>query len=299
MTEHSWPRGLFTALVTPLRDDSIDHAAFEAVIEYQIAHGAAGLVVTGGTGEHGALNFEERIRLVRDAVAMARGRVAVIAATGCLATRDTIRLSCEAQTAGVTGLLVASPFGEPISWSERRAFYADLDAAVATPIMIYNTPPAGLLEFEQIRQLAELRNVTAVKDSSGSPELMGDLLAWKESAGFRVYVGMDSYLFEAVGCGADGAVFGAANFLTAELSALIDQLHQSGPGPQTLSSWRQLRPLLRQMEQSNNYVGMCKAGLRLRGIDAGNVRKPYLMPDADEIENLRVNLDRLAPCRTA
>lgn len=98
--------------------------------------------------------------------------------------------------------------------------------------MIYNTPPSGLLDLEQIQQLATLPNVTAVKDSSGDQELMGDLLAWAASADFAVYVGQDSFLYDAVGAGARGAIVGMADFapadfveLLATLQILLDGLH--------------------------------------------------------------------------
>ena len=293
MTADPWPAGLVTAIVTPLRDDQLDPAALAALIDDQIAKGASGLVVSGGTGEYTALSFDERSRLIREAVRIADGRVPVIGATGCLTTRDAIRLTQDAEAAGVAGVLVASPYAEPINWRERVAFYAELDAAVSLPIMIYNTPPSGLLNFDQIRELSGLRNVTAVKDSSGDPELMGDLTTWATPIGFGVYVGKDSLLFEAILNGATGAVFGAANFIPAELSRLIAILQADGATAEARASWGRIRPLLRLMEQSPNYISLCKAGCKLRGIDVGDARRPYLMPEADEIAGLAASLRQL------
>ena len=293
MTSTAWPKGLVTALVTPLADDAVDGAAFAELIEDQIANGAAGLVVTGGTGEYNTLTLDERAGLFERAVAIADGRVPIVAATGCLATRDSIALALRAERADVDGLLVASAYGEGINWRERLAFYGELDAAVSTPVMIYNTPPAGLLGFDQIRTLAELPNVTAVKDSSGDPELMGDLAAWSRTNGFGVYVGKDSFLYEAIAGGATGAVFGAANIIPGELARLIALLQEQGGGERALALWSRIRPLLRLMERSPNYVALCKAGCRLRGIDVGEVRKPWLMPDPDEIALLARALDAM------
>ncbi len=278
-----WPRGLVTALVTPLKDDQVDFAAFRALIDFQINGGAAGLIITGGTGEYGALRFEERAALYARAVEFAAGRVPVIAAPACLSTAETIALARAAVDAGVAGLLLASPFGEPISWDERKAFYAEVAAAVSVPIMIYNTPPAGLLRFDQIAELAAIPGITAVKDSSGDAELMGDLLAWRETSGFTVYVGKDAFLFEAICGGADGAVFGVANFVPRELAGFI-ALVQGGASLSVIRDrWRELRPLMRIMEGASNYVGLCKAGCALRGIAAGQARRPYKMPDSTEI----------------
>ena len=47
------------------------------------------------------------------------------------------------------------------------------------------------------------------------------------------------------------------------------------------------------MEHSSNYVGLCKIGCAMRGIDVGEVRKPYLMPGDDEAAALAKCLDAL------
>ena len=286
MSTKHWPSGLMTAIVTPLKKDKVDPDALSMLIEHQIKAGVSGLVVSGGTGEYGALSYDERSALIRESVRLAKGRVPIIAATGRLTTADAIRLSNDAAGSGAAGLLVASPYGEPINWRERLAFYKKLTAAVKTPVMIYNTPPAGLLTFDEIRQLAELPNVSAVKDSSGNPELMGDLNAWARTNDFSVYVGKDSFLYEAISTGARGAVFGAANIIPELLVELISALRSKGSSPASLELWSRIRPFLRFTEVATNYVGLCKAGCKLRGIDVGEVRAPYMMPSAKEVEQL-------------
>lgn len=283
MSTTAWPKGLVTALVTPLKDDKVDLVAFQRLIDFQIGAGVAGFVVTGGTGEYGALSFDERADLFARAVEYAAGRVRVIAAPACLSTAEAIALSHKAAAAGVAALLLASPFGEPVSWVERLAFYKEVAAAVPLPIMIYNTPPAGLLTFEQIVTLSAIPGITAVKDSSGNPELMGDLLAWRDPSRFTVYVGKDSFLCEAISGGADGAVFGVANFAPREVVDFIALIQSGASLAAVHAQWRSLRLLMRMMESATNYVGLCKAGLALRGIDVGPVRRPYRMPSDSEI----------------
>ena len=58
-------RGTFTALVTPFRNGEIDVAAFEKLIENQIAAGISGIVAVGTTGESPTLSHEERQELIR------------------------------------------------------------------------------------------------------------------------------------------------------------------------------------------------------------------------------------------
>ena len=294
MTNSPWPTGLMTALVTPLHDDKIGVPALKPLVDRQIAAGVAGLVVAGGTGEFGALTVEERQLLTTEAVAAVAGRVPVVVQTGALTTRDAVALSRYAEEAGATNLMVASPFGETINWAERTRFYETVAAAVSIPIMVYNTPSAGLLTLTQIQDLCELPNITAVKDSSGSPELMGDLIEWAAVSGAAVYVGLDSLLYDAIGGGARGAVFGAANVIPEPLVAVVRCLLLHEQTEQARNLWGHLRPVLRFMEQSPNYMSLCKAGLNLQGLWVGEVRAPYLMSDQSEVTMLARHLQELS-----
>lgn len=281
-----WAPGLLTPLLTPLSRDELDLKALEQLVELQVRSGAAGVVVAGGTGEFGALTLAERRRLLAEVVAILDGRLPTVAQTGALATRDAIELSVDAERAGAAGLLLASPFGEPINWDERRRFYAEVDAAVSVPIMIYNTPPAGLLSMAEVEELAALSNVSAIKDSSGDATFLGDLLVWAAAADVAVYVGWDNLIRQGAESGARGAIIGVANLIPEEISRTIE-LACEADAAALAATWPRLREFLRVAEGSANYVALCKAAMADRGIDAGEVRAPYLMPPVEEVDELR------------
>lgn len=282
MTRFEWPTGLLTALATPTSEDGIDMVTFEELIDQQILAGVAGLVVCGGTGEFGTLTLSERRALAEAAVKTAAGRVPVIVHTGALSTRDAVGLSRHAEEVEVDALLVASPFGEPINWPERRTYYERVVGATSLPVMLYNTPPAGLLTFAQVTELATLPHVSAIKDSSGNSTFMGDLL--ESALDLAIYVGSDNLLWVATLAGVRGAVLGSANLIPEALITVIRSAEDSGP--EARARWSAVRELLRFMEESPNYVALCKAGLALRGLAAGSVREPYLMPSDSEVQQL-------------
>ena len=60
--------GTFTALITPFRDGSLDHKAFKALIDRQVAAGITGIVPVGTTGESPTLDAEEHLEVIRAAV---------------------------------------------------------------------------------------------------------------------------------------------------------------------------------------------------------------------------------------
>ena len=61
------------ALVTPMTaDEAVDLPAWQRLIEFHIAHGTAGVVVGGTTGESATLTEAELLQLLQPAVAAVR-----------------------------------------------------------------------------------------------------------------------------------------------------------------------------------------------------------------------------------
>src|SRR2546421_11743950 len=102
-------RGTFTALVTPFRNGAIDFAAFEKLIENQIAAGINGIVAVGTTGESPTLSQEERQELIRLAVATAKSRCQVLAGTGSNATQQAVADTKAAEKLSADGALLVAP----------------------------------------------------------------------------------------------------------------------------------------------------------------------------------------------
>jgi 4-hydroxy-tetrahydrodipicolinate synthase len=293
MSRQSWPTGLVTALVSPLEGDGINVTGTKELVERQVRAGVSGILVAGGTGEHGALTFDERAELVHIVAETLDGRVPFIVQTGALATRDAVRLTQEAQGMGAAGVLLPAPFGEAVNWREKRAFYEEVDEAASLPIMLYNTRTAGLMTVEQVAELAQLTNVSAIKDSSGDATLFGDLVAWSRAADFAVYTGWDDQLAPAVLGGAHGAVLGAGNVAPELIVQVMDLCYRRQLDDEFDAAWGRLRPFLRFIGQSENYVSIVKLAVQWRGVDVGDVRRPYLMPSERERDALAAVLHNL------
>lgn len=282
MSRQDWPTGLVTALVTPMSGDGIDSAATRQLIERQVRAGVGGVLVAGGTGEHGVLTLAERAQLTRDVAEALDGRLPFIVQSGALATRDAVKLSQDAQAIGAAGVLLPAPFGEAVNWREKRAFYEDVNGSVELPIMLYNTATAGLMGMEQIAELAQLSNISAIKHSSSDATLLGDLVAWSRTADFAVYTGWDDQLAPAVLAGAHGALLGAGNVVPELIVEVMNLCYSRKLDDDFDAAWGRLRPFLRFIGESENYVSVVKLAVRLLGLDVGDVRRPYLMPQDSE-----------------
>ena len=162
-------RGSIPALVTPFKGDTVDFAALEALVDWQIAEGSHGLVPVGTTGESPTLSHEEHEQVIETVVRTAAGRVPVIAGAGSNNTAEGIRLMRHAQQVGATAGLVVTPYyNKPTQEGLYQHFKAMHDCC-ELPILIYNIPGRSAVDMspETMGRLAELPRIIGVKDATG------------------------------------------------------------------------------------------------------------------------------------
>ena len=103
--------GCGVAIVTPfLEDGSVDFESFRNLIEWQIAEGIDSIVVCGTTGEASTLTHEEHLECIEYTVKKVNKRIPVIAGAGSNCTQTAMYLSKEAESYGVDGLLIVTPY---------------------------------------------------------------------------------------------------------------------------------------------------------------------------------------------
>ena len=96
--------GSGVAIVTPFdENDDVNYDLLEKLIDFQIENGTDAIVICGTTGESSTLSDEEHVEAIKHTVDYVGGRVPVIAGTGSNETAYAIRLSNEAEAAGVDG----------------------------------------------------------------------------------------------------------------------------------------------------------------------------------------------------
>jgi 4-hydroxy-tetrahydrodipicolinate synthase len=163
-------KGVITALVTPFRDGEVDEAAFRTLVERQIAEGVHGLVPVGTTGETATLSHAEHKRVVELCMAVAKGRVSVIAGAGSNATVEAIDFVLHAKAVGADAALVVTPYYNRPSQEGLYQHYAAIDAAAGGfPIIVYNVPSrtGGDIANDTLARLAKLPSIKGVKDATG------------------------------------------------------------------------------------------------------------------------------------
>lgn len=103
-------KGCGTALATPFTKDGVNFEELRKLIEFQILEGVDSLIICGTTGESSTMSLEEKKSVIEFSVKVTNGRVPVIAGTGGNNTREVIALSKYAESVGVDGLLLVTPY---------------------------------------------------------------------------------------------------------------------------------------------------------------------------------------------
>ena len=277
-------RGTFTALVTPFRNGVIDFAAFEKLIENQIAAGINGIVAVGTTGESPTLSHEERQELIRFAVATAEKRCQVLAGTGSNATQHAVADTKIAEKLGADGALLVAPYYNKPSQEGLFRHFKTIADATQLPIMVYNIPGRCGVDIgcDTVTRLAnECRNIVTIKEASGSVERVSELRA-RLPESFTVLSGDDSLTLPFMSVGAVGVVSVASNLFPAEVCALV-RAHECGDAKLALNLHRKMFALFKDLFIEPNPVPV-KTAFAWRGAMSGEVRLPLCeMSEANQV----------------
>jgi 4-hydroxy-tetrahydrodipicolinate synthase len=164
-------KGSIPALVTPMRNGSIDEDALRAFVDWQIREGSSALVPVGTTGESPTLSHEEHRRVVEITIAAADGRVPVLAGAGSNSTTEACELAAHAEEAGADAVLVVTPYYNKPSQRGLYEHFKQVAAAVKIPLIIYNIPPRSVIDMSvetMARLFKDCDNVVGVKDATAN-----------------------------------------------------------------------------------------------------------------------------------
>jgi len=164
-------KGSIPALVTPMRNGSIDEDAFRAFVDWQIRAGSSGLVPVGTTGESPTLSHEEHRRVVEICIEAADKRVPVIAGAGSNSTREACELAKHAEEAGADAVLVVTPYYNKPGQRGLYEHFREVAGAVTIPLVIYNIPPRSVIDMSvetMARLFKDCENIVGVKDATAN-----------------------------------------------------------------------------------------------------------------------------------
>ncbi|KVM76679.1 dihydrodipicolinate synthase family protein [Burkholderia stagnalis] len=280
-------QGIIAYPVTPFSaDGGVDLKALEALIERLIADGVHGIAPLGSTGESAYLSDAEWDAVADASIRAVRKRVPTVVGISDLTTAGAVRRARFAEQAGADAVMVLPVSYWKLSNDEIVGHYRAIGEAIGIPVMLYNNPATSGVDMspELIATICRtVDNVTMVKESTGDIMRMHRLAQLSDGA-IPFYNGSNPMALAALAAGAAGWCTAAPN-LNARLPLALVEAVRAGNLAQAREVFHAQLPLL-QFIVSGGLPVTVKAGLRLRGFDAGEPRKPLLPLGEDRTREL-------------
>jgi 4-hydroxy-tetrahydrodipicolinate synthase len=280
--------GLTVALVTPFRDGGVDEAALRKLVDFHVESGTDCISPVGTTGESPTLSHDEHEKIIAVVCEQAQGRVKVVAGTGSNSTAEAIRLTRFAKKVGADGALMVAPYYNKPTQEGFYQHYKAVAEAVDLPIVLYNIPgrTAKNIEPETIARIAELPNVVAIKESTGSMDQASQILALTD---LTVLSGDDSLTLPLLAIGGSGVVSVVANIIPKDVKALLAAF-RSGDVATAQRAHHKLFPLCRDMLGLATNPIPIKAAMSMLRRDTGELRLPMTRLGESQMSALKRTL---------
>lgn len=286
--------------VTPFTADGrLDADVLAEHVRRGVAAGPGGVFAACGTGEFHALDVAEYRRVVRTAVEVTGGTVPVFAGAG-----GPLPLAREfagaAAEAGADGLLLMPPYLVAAPPAGLLAYTSAVARASDLPLIAYQRGNA-VFSPEAAVELARIPRVMGLKDGLGDIDLLSRIVTSVRrepaagSAQFQFFNGMPTAEVSVPayrGLGIE--LYSSAVFCFApEISLAFHSAVTKGDRPLTDRLLGEFfHPLVALRNRVPGYaVSLIKAGVRLRGLDAGGVRPPLVDPAPEHIAELGQLID--------
>lgn len=163
-------KGAGSAIPTPFDKNGVNIEELKRFLEFQIKNNVDSLIVCGTTGESSTMTKDEKIQVIKCALEVSNGRVPVIAGTGSNNTLEAIEMSKIAESLGVDGVLIVTPYYNKTTQSGLISHYKAIAENISIPIILYNVPSRTGVNIapETCLELSKIENIVAIKEASGN-----------------------------------------------------------------------------------------------------------------------------------
>ena len=285
-------KGCGTAIVTPFTDNGVNFEEFKKLIEFQIANHADSIIVCGTTGESSTMTEDERKQTIEFAVKTANGRIPIVAGTGGNCTKTVIEFTKWAETIGVDGALIVTPYYNKTTQDGLIAHYTAIAKETNLPIILYNVPSRTGVNITPSTcfELSKIENIVAVKEASGNLSQVAEIKALCGDS-LNIYSGNDDQILPVLSIGGIGVISVLSNIFPKETH---DMIYNFFNGDIKLSTDTQLKmiPFIKSLFSEVNPIPV-KAALNMSGFSVGIPRMPLIEMSEKGKENLKKELLKL------
>ena len=274
-------KGSGVAIITPFNENGIDYEKLRELLEWHIKESTDAIVICGTTGEATTMTEKEKKDVIKFTVDIVNKRIPVIAGT-VEVTNTSIEMSLYAESIGVDGLLVITPYYNKTNAEGLLMHFKAINDAVKTPIILYNVPSRTNMNItpETLLKLSELNNVIAIKEASGD---MSQVARMKALCGDKIdiYSGNDDQIIPILSLGGIGVISVAANIIPKTVHDMCD-LYLKGDCFKATKIQLEYLELMNNLFIETNPIPV-KTAMNVIGMNVGELRLPlYKMNDKNK-----------------
>ncbi len=277
-------KGSIVALVTPLKNNSLDHQALVNLINWHCESGTSAIVVCGSTGEGALLSSAEREVLIETAVK--HSKIPVIVGCGAPSTQMVIDQVKQAQSLSANGVLVVAPYYCKTTQEGLFQHFKSVHDASNIPILLYNNPGRTVIEIsvDVALRLFELERIVGIKDSTLDSSRAA-LMRNGVSKSVALLSGDDPFAAGYLAQGGDGVISITANVYPSKIAEFV-AAWKNGDIKRFQALNLELMPLHYAIVAEPNPIPV-KAAMALLGKCSAEVRLPLMEAKTTTIEVLK------------
>lgn len=279
--------GVIAAPLLPMHEGgAIDWATLERYMDWIAAQNPAAIVMNVDASEVISLEEDEQLQVIQVCRKAIGGRVPFLSGLVAGSTAGAARKAERLREAGAEGLTVFPPFptfsGAPVPQEMIVRYHRAIADASALPIICFQFPKGWGPDYtpEILQAMAEIPQLIAIKEASF--DVAQTLQTIEVARGLKhpigVLTGSDTFIFEAMLMGCNGALIGFAGTATAELVAMHRRV-QGGDLSGARAIWDRWGPIARYCWRApiRDFRPRMKELLRLQGhFPSAACREPQL-----------------------
>ena len=280
--------GSGVAIITPMHDDgTVNLEKLDEILEWQIAEGTDAVIICGTTGESPTLDVPEHMEVIKHCVETVNGRIPVIAGTGSNSTQSAIEMSKEAESYGVDGLLLVTPYYNKATQNGLIRHYTQIAESVHTPIIMYNVPSrtgTNIAPRTAAYLVKNVENIVGIKEASGD---ISQVAKVKQLGGddLELYSGNDDQVIPLEALGGVGVISVLANVAPKYTHEMATAYLNGDPAKAARMQLDALE-LCDALFCEVNPIPV-KTAMNLMGWEVGPLRGPLFEMDPAHVEQLK------------
>jgi len=280
-------RTTITALITPFKNNKVDFASLEKIVQFQLKNGIGGFVINGTTAESPTLEWSEVTEIFNKVKSLVGSQIPLIIGTGSNSTKATVELSQKAEALGADAVLVVVPYYNKPPQRGLVSHFQIVADGIKIPVIMYNVPSRTItaLSLETILTLSKHKNIVGIKEASGNIDLAKAIV--KECGkDFILLSGDDGTYPEFLEAGGQGVISVASHVIPRLFSELLKNKSDN-------RGFKSYLRLINLLFSESNPIPLKKA-LQLMGqIDSAELRLPLCELEEHLTRDLALELEKM------